>query len=193
MIVKEFISKIADGSYTNNDIIEYAIQKEDKMDLLWCLYFADKVVIESTGKPQIIDEIQINRLDRAITLISQKFNISLFDKAIDDKFKLPNDLYNKRAQTLFDKAISTGLIIPNGDKLGWTKKKCLLAYFLKKVYLEDERGKTIQGQVCFPDKLLSNLFNVSRLGKDVSQLANNAGGKPKRGSEIIDNLFEEIT
>jgi len=79
MIVKEFITKVADGTFTKNDIIEYANKKEDKLDLVWSLWFADKAVIESTGKPQINDNIQMNRIHDAISLISQKYNISLFD------------------------------------------------------------------------------------------------------------------
>lgn len=188
MIVKEFIYKVADGSYTNNDIIEYATQKEDKMDLLWCLYFSDKAVEESTGKPQINDQAQISRIDKAISLISLKFNISLFNEPTSNQFNLPEELYCERSQALFNKAISDGLITIDGCKLKWNKTKCLLAYFIKRVYLEDDDGKPID--IDLKEKIINQLFNESRLSKAVSQLVDNRDGKPKRGSEIIDRLFK---
>lgn len=186
MIVKEFISKIADGTFTKNDVIEYAALKKDKLDLIWNLWFADKVVIESTGKPQINDDIQMNRIHNAISLISQEFNVSLLDYNAKRKFMLSKELYNERAQRLFDKAIDIGLIIVEGENLKWTKRKVLLAYFLRSVYITQNSSNTQ-----LPERELGLLFKEARLSKAVTQLSDNKTGKPKIDSEIIDRIIEE--
>ena len=187
MIIKEFITQIADGTLTKNDIIEYAAQKEDKLDLIWQLHFANIIVSESIGLPQVNNSAQINRIHDAISYISQKFNLSLLDNSENTKFKLPPELYSERAQYLFDKAIEVGLITIDGTNLKWTKKKVLLAYFLRSAYQYECRYKKE-----LPAQELERLFNVSRLSKAVSQLSDNDKGKPKIDSEIIDRLVEEI-
>lgn len=73
MTTKEFIARIADGTFSKNDVIMQSAQFPDKEDLLWDLKLADKVCLESTGKPQITDEAQITRISNAISWLSEMY------------------------------------------------------------------------------------------------------------------------
>lgn len=73
MTTKEFIARIADGTYSKNDVIMQSAQFPDKEDLLWDLRLADKACLESTGKPQVTDEAQIARLCNAIEWLSEVY------------------------------------------------------------------------------------------------------------------------
>ena len=97
---------------------------------------------------------------------------------------LPVELQTDEAIKRFERAEKAGII--ERKQTGYRKKgisKALLAYFLQRVYLQDNRTG-----VLFPDKELSALFNESRLGAAVTSLMNNKNGKPK-GYKQIDDLF----
>ena len=97
---------------------------------------------------------------------------------------LPVELQTDEAIKRFERAEKAGII--ESTQTGYRKKgisKALLAYFLQRVYLQDNRTG-----VLFPDKELSALFNESRLGAAVTSLMNNKNGKPK-GYKQIDDLF----
>lgn len=82
------------------------------------------------------------------------------------------------------KAIEKGYIVKVADgyrRDRWTK--ALLAYFLARFPSSDGT---------FPDREYSILFAESRLGKALSQLADNKNGDGKpRGYEKVDELFQE--
>ncbi len=78
MITKDFIEKIANGTFSKNDVLIQSEVFPDKKDLLWDLWMADKACLESTGKPQISDEAQISRISRAIDIISNEYQINIF-------------------------------------------------------------------------------------------------------------------
>ena len=73
MTTKEFIARIADGTYSKNDVIMQSAQFPDKEDLLWDLELADKACLVSTGKPQVTDEAQIARISKAIEWLSEVY------------------------------------------------------------------------------------------------------------------------
>jgi len=100
MIVKEFIEKVADGTFTDIDIIEYVSQKEDIKSVLRSLFMSDIVVIESTGKPQITDVRQKARIINAMYLIGEKFHVSWLDE--DDPINITKDVFNKLHGEYFD-------------------------------------------------------------------------------------------
>ena len=98
-------------------------------------------------------------------------------------YHLPVELDTPRARKYIGKAIEKGFIASTGDNLKWSGTKASLAYFLSRIYCEDEKGKD-NGSV-FPESALNKLFGEDRLGKARSQLANNK----KQGYANIDNLF----
>ena len=69
MTTKEFIEKIANGTFSKNDVLIQSEVFPDKKDLLWDLWMADKACLDSTGKPQIEYEAQITRINKAISII----------------------------------------------------------------------------------------------------------------------------
>lgn len=113
-------------------------------------------------------------------------NLMSEPQQIQAKMILPVGLQTCDAIRRFDKAESAGIIIRTATgyrKNGITKAQ--LAYFLKRIYLQDG----ISGGL-FPDKELSTIFGESRIGAALTALMNNkeGGGKPK-GYNVIDNLF----
>ena len=97
MIVKEFIDKVADGTFTDIDVMEYVSQKKDIKSILESLWMADITVLESTGKPQVTDDRQRNRIQNAIFTISERFHIALIDifepQQLNSKLNLENEKY----------------------------------------------------------------------------------------------------
>lgn len=130
MTTKEFIAKIADGTFSKNDVIMQSAQFPDKEDLLWDLKLADKVCLESTGKPQITDEAQITRISNAISWLSE-----MYERDSPGESNLPPELANNPlAMELLEKCKEAGLLDENympklsmtPGKLGtteWQKKE----------------------------------------------------------------------
>lgn len=98
---------------------------------------------------------------------------------------LPVELQTDEAIKRFARAEQEGVI--ERTQTGYRKKgitKAQLAYFLRKTYQAEAKSGAQ-----FPETELNRLFAESRLGKAVSQLADNNGGGKPRGYQIIDALF----
>ncbi|GHT50084.1 hypothetical protein FACS189440_16890 [Bacteroidia bacterium] len=213
MWVKEFIDKIADGTFTNNDIIEYADQKADKIGLLWNLYFADKDVIETTGKPQITDDRQINRISNAMDIISSSFNISIWNESNTAKPQQPAHFTRQftadEQKKLFD-GLTNGYFLPQGtdyshfcyvfggtipndrkpfEPLIWQKSLGLLAYMID-ILFSDTDGTNLWETTakCFVWK--EKAPNKNSMKNTVSKYRENDGyTKKPKGYEYLDNIL----
>ena len=103
----------------------------------------------------------------------------------NNKIGLPAGLQTDEAIKRFARAEQEGVI--ERTQTGYRKKgitKAQLAYFLRKTYQAEAKSGAQ-----FPETELNRLFAESRLGKAVSQLADNNGGSKPRGYQIIDALF----
>lgn len=125
MTTKEFIARIADGTYSKNDVIMQSEQFPDKEDLLWDLELADKVCLESTGKPQITDEAQITRISNAISWLSEEYEKDSHGKAEICKEPgeavLPDEIANNPlAINMLEKFKEAGLLDSNYQPINGT-------------------------------------------------------------------------
>lgn len=98
--------------------------------------------------------------------------------------KLPVELDTLRARKYIGMAIEKGFIASTDGILKWRQTKARLAYFLSRVFCEDDEGK--DNGLKFPESALNRLFREDRLGKARSQLADNK----KQGYKDIDRLFD---
>lgn len=108
--------------------------------------------------------------------------------SIENQIKLPDELNTQKAINCFNKALEGNFIeqVDNGFK--WVdNSQARLAYFCQEIYCKDENGNDNQKQ--FPETALNKLFNVSRLGKARSQLANNKNGGKPQNSYDLDKLL----
>ena len=124
------------------------------------------------------------RAERYIDDFMKQWEQRKYTQQVQASTPLPVELQTDEAIKRFERAEKAGII--ESTQTGYRKKgisKALLAYFLQRVYLQDNRTG-----VLFPDKELSGLFNESRLGAAVTSLMNNKHGKPK-GYKQIDDLF----
>ena len=116
MTTKEFIARIADGTYSKNDVIMQSAQFPDKEDLLWDLKLADKACLESTGEPQITDEAQITRISNAISWLSEEYEKDSPGEAV-----LPDEIANNPlAKKILDKFKEAGLLDSNYQPINGT-------------------------------------------------------------------------
>ena len=151
---------------------------------------ADKL---KAAHPEIDKNKYLSLVERLSNLVQE--NITGMKKDLDGIFSdeetapepqrwenlLPDGLRTDEAVSAFSKAIESDLIEICGDRLKWKKSKALLAYFL---------GNFLKQDGTFPDKHYCLMFGESRLGKALSQLADNKNGNGKpRGYEEIDNLL----
>lgn len=81
MLVNEFIDGVAQGTLHSNDIIEYGSRCKDLNGLIWDLRLSYIGVDDGTGKPRVIGDQQISRIDNAI---------SLLEKHLVDPHDMPN-------------------------------------------------------------------------------------------------------
>lgn len=116
MTTKEFIEKIANGTFSKNDVIMQSAQFPDKEDLLWDLKLADKACLESTGEPQITDEAQITRISNAISWLSEEYEKDSPGEAV-----LPDEIANNPlAIKILDKFKEAGLLDSNYQPINGT-------------------------------------------------------------------------
>ena len=120
MTTKEFIEKIANGTFSKNDVLIQSEVFPDKKDLLWDLWMADKACVESTGKPQITDEAEIARISNAIGWLNESIegNTPGETKATDHKHQehivIPDEIANSPlAMELLNKCKGAGLLDEN--------------------------------------------------------------------------------
>ncbi len=134
MTTKEFIEKIANGTFSKNDVLIQSEVFPDKKDLLWDLWMADKVCLDSTGKPQITDEAEITRISNAIDWLSEYFKINIYDEAeipnhhLSDHLNIPAEIANSPlAMELLNKCKDAGLLDenyqPTPGTTGWQQKE----------------------------------------------------------------------
>ncbi len=131
MTTKEFIEYIANGTFSKNDVIMQSAPFPDKEDLIWDLWMADKACLESTGRPQVTDEVQISRIANAISIICEEYQIRLFEssRSLPDKpMKLPKYIAeSKLALELLDKCKEAGLLDDDyqllEDTSAWQRKQ----------------------------------------------------------------------
>lgn len=82
----------------------------------------------------------------------------------------------------FAKLIDGGFMCKDGDGYTWFRSKALLAYTMEKVFCKGN----MKGE--FPDKKLSEMFGVNRLGKTRSDI-HLINVKNPRGADEIDNIL----
>lgn len=144
MITKDFIEKIANGTFSKNDVLIQSEVFPDKKDLLWDLWMADKACLVSTGKPQVTDEAQIARISKAIEWLSEVYEKDSPGEAEattePGEATLPEELASNRlAMELLEKCKEAGLLDENympipktGNRQGTTKwqKREIASYII---------------------------------------------------------------
>lgn len=200
MKTKEFIEGIANGTFSKNDIIMLSEAFPDKKDLIWDLWMADKECMESTGKPQISDEAQISRINRAIDIISDEYQVNIFSDndthTIPAPIKIPEDIDTDLFRAFLNVAIKKGVIERVNDTLKFKKGNALLAYACGAIFCGDhiETDTITRSYVIkrgyngdFPEKQLKEFFGISRLSQSRSQII----GKLPRGYKGIKDLLSK--
>jgi hypothetical protein len=204
MTTKEFIARIADGTYSKNDVIMQSEQFPDKEDLLWDLELADKACLESTGKPQITDEVQINRIAKAISILSEEYRITLVNTdshRVATSINIPGELDTDLFRAFLNVAIQRGVIEINNNTIKFNRSNALLAFacgvifcgdYIEKDTLTKENFIKRGHNNFFPQQLLSQFFGIKRLSQSRNQII---GKYPTGCNEIqeILNKSEEIT
>ena len=181
MTTKEFIARIADGTYSKNDVIMQSAQFPDKEDLLCDLELADKACLESTGKPQITDEVQINRIAKAISILSEEYRISLVDTdshRVATSIKIPGELDTDLFRAFLNVAIQRGIIEKHNDSIKFNGSKALLSFACGVIFCGDYIGKDTltkypvvkRGHKAqFPQTSINELFGTKRIMQSRNQ------------------------
>ena len=203
MTTKEFIARIADGTFSKNDVIMQSAQFPDKEDLLWDLKLADKACLESTGKPQITDDVEIERIAKAINIICKEYRITLVDTdshRVATSINIPGELDTDQFRAFLNVAIQKNVIVKSNDTIKFKKSNALLAFACGVIFCGDyiEKDRVTKDYVIkrghnnfFPQQLLSQFFGIKRLSQSRNQII---GKYPKGCDEIqeILNKSEEI-
>jgi hypothetical protein len=200
MTTKEFIERIADGTYTQNDVIIQSAQFPDKEDLVWDLYLADKLANDITGRPIIEDETQIKRLDRAISIISKEYQINIFeDKArhpLSVNISIPDEIDSDLFRAFIDISIRNEVISYSNSTIRFNGSYALLAFACGRIFCDDTiRLDSVtkdpivnRGDKFFPQAKLNKLFGCKRLSQVRHQFI---GKTPPTGYEKIVNLLSK--
>lgn len=190
MKTREFIDTVAAGTLSENDVLEYAANVGNKEALVNDLELVAYGGLLYGAQVAFKEQEQCDRLSRAASVIREHYGIAEPVTAEQQQsleaflLNLPDGVGTQRAVKLLRNACLSGLITWNGTgfKRSAISKACLV-YFLDRIYSQD---------ASFPAAALETLFGESRLSQALSQLRGNKnGGKPQRGTEQVDALFQE--
>ena len=192
MTTKEFIERIADGTYSKNDVIIQSAQFPDKEDLLWDLKLADVTCLESTGKPQVTDEAQIVRISNAISWLSEMYEKDSPGEAEattePDKtntYTIPNEIANSDlAMELLKKCQEAELLDenyqPKQGTTNWQQKEIAsIIMWLCDIYTTPK---------WMPFEILWNRRNIDKVKEGTSSAFNK---RKKKIYEIFETYKEE--
>lgn len=201
MITKDFIEKIANGTFSKNDVLIQSEVFPDKKDLLWDLWMADKACLDSTGKPQIEDEAQITRINKAISIIEQEYQVKLFDNdehhTIPVSINIPGEIDTDIFRAFVNISLRNGIIENNNGTIHFTKSNALLAFACGVIFCGDYVGtdKVTKRPVIkrghdglFPQSILGTFFGIKRLSQSRSQILDK---EPPTGYAEINSLLSK--
>ncbi len=197
MTTKEFIECIASGTFSNNDVIMQAASFPYKEDLIWDLWMADKGCQESTGRPQVTDEVQISRITNAISILCEEYQINPFENEshkVPTPITIPEELDTDLFRAFLVVAIQQGIIEILSNTVKFKRGNALLAFACGAIFCGDHvtidtvtRENVIKRGYCalLPQKQLSSFFGVNRLSQSRNQII----GKAPMGYEEIEQIL----
>ena len=183
---REFILHVANGEYSDNDILNYLDGVKDVKALIDDLELSSVIVPRGYDKPIVNDEA-IHRIDRAISIIFQQYNTNTTCAE-------PNFMKLDKVVKAFDKAVEQSYMTKQDGRYKWIKDKgtllcALLGTMLYGDYVSNGDYRTKGGAESFPVKDIEGYFGLKDISKKRYQLN---GKKPPRGYEtMIKSLIEQ--